>query len=439
MRFASLPRRLAAWSVAAALAGALAACGGNSTEIRIIGGGTELPGSGPEVSVDGPQGPNTTELVVDTGPSSGFALGVANLPYVTVTVCEPGSTTACVTVDHVFLDTGSIGLRILRSALAPLALPKRLVGGRTTVECFPFVVGAVWGPVASADVHIAGESAAAIPVQIIDDADSPAFPPTSDCQAAAGGELLRSVTTLQANGVLGVGMLGYDCGLVCDRGDYAGGYVLYYTCDGSDCRPAAVPADEQLRNPVTAFETNNNGTLIVMPAVPDSGASVARGRLVFGIGTQTNNQLSAQVTPMFVQTDPSRDDYLYLSAESGGTRYPYSYVDSGSNGLFFDNAALSTRCAGSGGGASWYCPPATTPVQASVSDAYGTSVSLELSIASADLLFSTSNTAFSNLGGAVGSANPGAFVFGMPLFFGRTVYTAIWGQALAVDGPWYAF
>ena len=40
-----------------------------------------------------------------------------------MTLCKPGSASECVVIDHVFLDTGSIGLRLFRSAVASLSLP----------------------------------------------------------------------------------------------------------------------------------------------------------------------------------------------------------------------------------------------------------------------------------------------------------------------------
>ncbi len=419
-------------------AGVVAGCGGNSTETRIIGGA-------PEAVVDQPQGPNTTEIVVDSGPGAGFSLGVVNLPYVSVKVCTPGSSTACVTVDHVFLDTGSIGLRLLRSAVAGLALPavQDTQGPGTVVECYPFVVGAVWGPMARADVHIGGEAAANLPIQIIDDLQPRVAEPSADCREAANGQLLDSAARLQANGVLGVGMLRYDCGLACELGDYTGGYTLYYACSGaSHCTALAVPAEAQVANPVSAFAVNNNGTIVVLPAVPATGAPVARGRLVFGIGTQSNNQLPPTATVLHVETDPAHASYLYLATTSGGTRYPYSYIDSGSNGLFFDDPSLASACAGSGGGGAWYCPtsPATErPRSADIRSPSGAAMQVSYAIANADLLFATANTAFANLGGSAGAANAGAFVWGLPFFFGRPVYTSIWGQALSVAGPWYAF
>ncbi len=423
----------------------VAACGGgNSTETRCVGAGCEgiTPGqAGPEITLAEPQGPNTTEIVIDSGPASGFALGVTNLPYVTVTVCAPGSTTACATIDHVFLDTGSIGLRVLRSAVAGLNLPAATAGGETVAECYPFVVGAVWGPIARADLHIAGETAAGIPVQVIDDGDTPNPAPTADCRQAANGDLLASVTALQARAVLGIGLLRYDCGLACETGDYSAGYTLYYRCGAAGCRPAAVPAEEQVAQPVASFAVNNNGTLLALPALPAGGASVVRGRLVFGIGTQANNQLppAGSGALLRLQNDPARDDYLYLAASSGGRSYPFSYVDSGSNGLFFDDPALPTKCVAGGAGSTWYCPASDQTRSVLLADPFGNSAAVTLGVGSADRLFATPNVAFANLAGSSGAANAGAFVFGLPFFYGRKVYTSIWGQALAADGPWYAF
>ncbi|WP_372528485.1 DUF3443 family protein, partial [Piscinibacter sp.] len=228
-------------------------------------------------------------MVVDTGPDSGFSLGAANIPYVTVTVCSPGSTTNCATVDHVFLDTGSIGFRVLKSALAQVALaPVNVPADAASstpagpaAECYPFVLGAVWGPLASADLHIAGETASSLPIQVIDDSTTPAYAAPSNCGSAANGGLLNSVGTLQANGILGVGMIRYDCGLICVTGDYSGGYTLYYACPStpSSCVPAAIPVDLQMQNPVAYFPVNNNGTIITLPTLPELGAYVAKGRL----------------------------------------------------------------------------------------------------------------------------------------------------------------
>ncbi len=430
----SCAERLRAALLAAAAALLLAACGGNSSSTECVGSC-----GGNEVTLDTPSGDNTTEVVVDAGPGGGFSLGVTNLPYVTVTVCAPGSVTACATIDHVFLDTGSIGLRLMRSTVESLGLPQQAGAGGTRVfECYPFVVGAVWGPLAQADVRIGGERAAAVPVQLIDDLSPAQAAVPADCDAAAGGQMLQSVGALSAKGVLGVGMLRHDCGLTCQTGDYGAGIVLYWNCGAAGCAPTALVPESQVQNPVTFFEVNNNGTVLALPALPELGAAVARGRLVFGIGTQSNNQIPPTAALYTVDPDPASVDYLYLGTTVGGVRYPVSYIDSGSNGLFFDDPALSTACTGAGSGG-WYCPAAKAERSAQVTGANGNTATVAFSIVSADRLFATSNVAFANLGGAAGAANSGAFVWGLPFFYGRSVFTSVWGQALSPNGPWYAF
>jgi hypothetical protein len=433
----------------------LGACGGgNSTTTTIIGGGLSGSFNGPVVVADAPTGANTTEIVVDTGPSSSFALGAVNIPYVTVTLCEPGSSTACVVIDHVFLDTGSIGLRVFSRAVASLNLPAlnlpadapSATPAGPAAECYPFVLGAVWGAMASADVRIGGELAPSLPIQLVDDASAPAPAIPADCVSAANGGLLDSPASLQANGILGIGMIRYDCGLNCVTGNYAGGHTLYYSCPGGGCVPAAVPASLQMQNPIASFVpgadgvANDNGSIIVLPAMPELGASLVKGRLVFGIGTQANNQLAPTTTVYPVDPDPASATYLYLGTTVGATAYPNSYIDSGSNALFLDDASITKSCKSSTGTTSsgWYCPESVLHASATLSGHDGTSGSVDFAIANADVLFSSGNVGFANLGGSAGQG-PDTFVWGLPFFFGRSVYTSIWGQSLSAQGPWNAF
>jgi hypothetical protein len=478
-------------------------------------------------------------VVVDSGPAGGFSLGgAANVPYVTVTICPPtpgaAITNACVTIDHVFLDTGSYGLRLLKSslvtpsgaglALPPLNLlanananPQLNTPAGTAVECYPFVLGGIWGPVATADVHIAGETAAAIPIQVIDDPASATLAQQADCIAAAGGQptldaciaapggtvaactasaaskfLFSTAASLQANGILGVGMLPYDCGLTCTSPlNYAGFFVQYYVCPpdsvAANCKPAAVGTAEQVQNPVAHFvpddgnplnngQPDNNGTIIILPDPSPIGAGVAKGSLVFGIETRSNNKIASAKrimadvnpyiatvtvgsittsTPVQTCTDSattictSNPGYLYFTTIVGSSPYPDSYIDSGSNAYFFKtsdtsfglNCKSSTWSAATGG---WYCPSGAVPVarSATLSDWLGNTATVGFSIANSDLLFNTSSTAFNNLGGSFGTSAAGAsqtFVWGLPFFYGRSVYTSIWGKSLATQGPWNAF
>lgn len=427
----------------------VAGCGGGSSTVTTVtGGGLSGGAVGPVVTLDAPSGPNTTEVVVDAGPDSGFSLGAANLPYVSITVCRPGSDTACVTLDHVFLDTGSVGLRLLGSGVASIGLPTLTLPADAAhgtpagdaAQCYPFVLGAVWGPLATADLRIGGEVARGLPVQLIDDDPSPRHAPPPQCGDAAGGGLLNSVAALQARAILGVGMVRLDCGLACVTADYAGSQPLYYVCPpGGACVPAAMPAAQQVQNPVSFFPEDNNGTLLVLPAIPDTGASVVKGRLVFGIGTQPNNQIPLQATMLRVNADPASAQYLYLATTSAGLVFADSYLDTGSNALFFEDPSIPKGCrSSSGGSGGWYCPPQVLHRSAVLQGMGGVQASVAFTLASADLLFSASNAAFSDLGGSAGQ-DPAAFVWGMPFFYGRSVYTSIWGQALSPDGPWVAF
>jgi hypothetical protein len=441
-----------------------AGCGGGSSSVTTYTGGGSGTGAGTTVSVDTPVGSNTTEVLVDSGPAS-FSLGAANIPYVSVTVCAPNSgavsASNCVTIDHVFLDTGSYGLRVLKSSVAKLALPAVTLAANpalnapagTAVECYPFVLGGVWGPLARADVHMAGETAPAIPIQVIDDTPNAPLTAPADCLAAADGSLFSTAASLQANGILGIGMMGFDCGLSCTIGDYAGFHVQYYACPDAltaNCKPAAVASAQQMQNPVVHFvpddgnpQPDNNGSIIRLPALPTLGASVAKGRLVFGIGTRANNQIAPGATMLMADANPASASYLYLTTSMGGSVFADSYIDSGSNAFFFNDASISLGCKSSVGPSTlngWYCPPVATPAtrNATLSDSLGNSAPVAFSIHNADALFSGSSTAFGNLGGSITLA-PRSFVWGLSFFYGRSVYTSIWGQALSPNGPWNAF
>jgi hypothetical protein len=95
----------------------LAACGGG-------GGSSNSSSSAPVTTTPTPTPTpaltNFVTVTVDQGPSAlrtgGNNLYAYNQPYVSVTLCAPG-TSNCQTIDHVLVDTGSVGLRILSSVL----------------------------------------------------------------------------------------------------------------------------------------------------------------------------------------------------------------------------------------------------------------------------------------------------------------------------------
>jgi hypothetical protein len=373
-------------------------------------------------------GSNVASVVVDSGPENNFINGI----YTSVEVCAPGSTSNCATVPNVLVDTGSSGLRLLSAALPSLSLPSINVSGNPLQECIQFVdLSYIWGPVAQADVHLAGETASSVPIQLI--SASPEYAvPTNCLSLGTGGADLNSVQALGANGILGVGNLPQDCGSLCISA--ANNIPAYFTCPNGDCQIASTPVADQLPNPVALFATDNNGVLISLPSVPLTGAATATGSLIFGIGTQSNNALgSAQIYAV-----DANDDF---TTTYNGVPYSSSYIDSGSNILYFlDSATLGNiDCLDIQG---IYCPNSTLNFTVTNTGTNGTSGQVNFSIANGDNLYSSGNAAFNDLAGDSGTGVSSDYVdFGIPFFLGRNVFVGIAGKtvpngASAPNGYW---
>jgi hypothetical protein len=357
---------------------------------------------------------NTMPVTVDRGPTgSSF-----NMPFVSVTVCSPGTAT-CRTVDHILVDTGSTGLRIMSSALGSATdFPPVLNGASQPVaECAQFASGYVWGSVRRADVRLGGESATGLPIQVIADGTSPFG--TTPVSCSNTGANLGTVASLGANGILGVSMLVQDCAAACVASSAP---RIYYGCTATSCAAAALPLEAQLRNPVTAFTTDNNGVALTLPPVPIGGASTLSGTLTFGIGTQADNQVGA----LNIYPTNSRGEFTTIYK---GKSYTSSFVDSGSNGLFFDDSSLPV-CG------QFYCPATPLSLTASNVSPNGASATVNFTLDNARTL--TSGIAAHNVGGTLGLA--GTFDWGLPFFFGRTVFVAVTGaQTPNGAGPYLAY
>jgi len=394
-------RRLIALVSVATVLG-LAACGGGGSS-DLSGGGGGGGGGG------GTPGSNVAPLTVDGGPDQNSV----NTPFVSVTVCSPGSTTNCTTVDHIEVDTGSYGLRIIASALpSSFTLPYEMDSNNNTiVECTVFADGISWGPVETADIQIAGEAASSVPIQII--GSSSFTTPPADCSSRGVTE--DSVETFGANGILGVGAFVQDDG-------------FYYTCPSGTCAPIDPSLNEEVSNPVAFFATDNNGVVVELPSVPAAGSTTLTGSLIFGIGTESNNALgSAKIYDL----DPDTGN---LSITFNNSTFSQSYIDSGSNANYFVDSSIPTCTSG------FFCPSGTLSLSATVTGINNASTAVSFDVANADDLFNgnTSGVAFNNL--AAPESATDSFDFGLPFFLGRNVYTAIADQSTpGGNGPYIAF
>lgn len=402
----------------------LAACGG--------GGGTgPTPPPPPTQVIATPGPPNVEPITIDAGPAA-LANNAVNTAYVSVQICLPGTTT-CQTIDHIQVDTGSSGLRILGEVLN-LNLPvlAQNPGGLPIAECLQFADGSAFGPVAIADVAMpsSGKSVPGMAVHVIGATNYPTVP--SDCP----GNPENTVATFGANGILGVGPFIQDCGPVCaDAQKFPGGF--YYTCPTpSTCAAAAVSTAQQVSNPVYFFSGDNNGVIVELPAVASGGAASASGSLVFGIATQSNNGLgNATVLP----ADPS---LAYIQATYNGTVYQNAALDSGSNANFFTDNSIPV-CQSN---ASFFCPSATLNLSAMLKGTGTATAVADFTVVNAENAFKAnpSATVMPGLGGPLSLQSPTStsieFDLGMPFFLGRNVFTAIEGQtAPGGPGPYYAY
>jgi hypothetical protein len=389
-------------------------------------GGSNTPAGGTKFTTPTP---NTVTLTVDGGPAA--ASGTINHAYVSVKVCVPGSTTQCATIDHVLLDTGSSGLRLVGSVLtqANLALTAETdAQGQSIAECATFGGGQTWGPVAAADVTMAGETASKLPVQIMNDTGSGAPPPAS---CGNSGTLLNGVAGFGANGLLGVGVAAEDCGSACVSP--ATPLAIYFGCTSSGtCTAENAALSVQVANPVAMFASDNNGIIVNLPNLKNAnGDTTVQGELIFGIATQSDNALPA--TGLTVLGANASGDFT--ATYNGGTTPLPALIDSGTDSYAFADPTIAV-CA-SGAFVGYYCPAvAPQSVFAINTGTNGTSNTVNFAIADPNS-FVAGAAAFINLGGGAGSTR---FTWGMPFFYGRNVYIGIEQRtAGSYAGPFFAY
>jgi len=396
-------------------AGALVACGGGSSSS----------------TTTSPPGDNVQAIAVNGGPVAG--VNYEDAAFTSVTLCVP-NTSSCQTVDGVLVDTGSVGLRILGSALSSLSLPQLAgSGGTDYYNCVNFVDGSyLWGEVAQADVEMAGEKASSASIQVI---ENPAFTIPTAC--SNGGLNEDNQSALGANGILGVGSYPQDCGPACATStspDY------YFTCASSgSCQGATIPVTQQLINPVIGFTKDNNGVIIALQSV-DGEAATATGNMIFGIGTESNNALGSA-------TVYTLDSDGFFTTNFNSQSLTASFIDSGSNSYDFPDSSIPV-CGSNTIAPGFYCPTSTLNLSAQTVGANGAQGTVGFSVDNAvdDFTNFGGVAALANLAGSNASdkCGPGiscGFDWGLPFFFGRNIFVSIDGQSVpsGVAAPWWAY
>jgi hypothetical protein len=395
----------------------LAGCGNALT----VGGAS----SNPALNYSCPTGSNVMPLTVNGSLCNAGTMYI-NMPCVSVTICYPGSLTNCQTINNILLDTGSFGLRIFSSLvnLSPV-LPQTSSGDM--VECAQFGSGRTWGPIVKADVYLASEPKANVPIQLINSGYE-----SGESTLCAGAD--QSPSTAGYNGILGVGLNNQDCGANCNNASPDPQYYLCTagTCSdtttGGSCSPSTpcgsdMPIANQVANPVPNFSSGSdtNGEVLFLPALNNGGNVAANGCVVFGIGTNANNTPGAGVdlykSTGLINPPQSDAEFTVKTTSPANTTSAASFIDSGSNAIYAPSSLGFTNCSG------WYCPSNLTTVSITINSVNtGGPVASSFLVTNADGLFQTANYAFNDLSGNISA---GTVDLGINYFYGRPIWIGV--------------
>ena len=166
--------------------------------------------------------------------------------------------------------------------------------------------------------------------------------------------------------------------------------------------------------------------IVQLPSVPLGGLPSVNGYLVLGIGTRSNNAPSGVKTYAADQNGEFTTNFKGISYSS--------YIDSGSNGLFFPSPSRSLLPNCSSPNSTWYCPSSTTSLSATNTGASGSpSGVVSFQIGNFDSLIASSNNVFAEIGGD----GAGEFDWGLPFYFGRNVYMGLEGTESSLGSGLY--
>ena len=118
------------------------------------------------------------------------------------------------------------------------------------------------------------------------------------------------------------------------------------------------------------------------------------------------------------------------------------FIDSGSNALYFPDNSIPLCGAAGTGAASFFCPDTTTSLSATNTGNNGTTHNASFQVANLNNI-NNNDFAINDAGGPatdVPGVGTNYFDWGLPFFYGNTIFVAIEGtMAGGAAGPYFAF
>lgn len=360
---------------------------------------------------------NQIPVVVSRGPGNNMLNGL----YGSITICN--SSNVCQVVNNVIMDTGSVGVRVLGSALPPGFLTATPIsGGGTVGTCTPFADGYTWGDQAAATVGLGTlKTTAPVQIQVIGQSN---YPVPSPC-SSGNGPSKNDLSSLSANGIIGIGVFAHDCGDSC----VYNATNIYYNCNAGACTTTKMPLANQTPNPISAMPAPyNNGNVVSLPAIGAGGANNVAGNIYLGINTVTNNT----ITP---STILNTDNSGYITATLLGQKFSSSFFDTGSSiyGINTNQIPLCTQSQYT----TYYCPTTSTNVSVVFTSNINPTqtTTSNLVIDNAYNLLQSNNNAYYNIANQFVWASSADI--GLTFFFGKNIATGLEGSSSSLGSQMY--
>jgi hypothetical protein len=171
--------------------------------------------------------------------------------------------------------------------------------------------------------------------------------------------------------------------------------------------------------------------------------AVDYGALTFGIGTEANN-----IPASTVQVFPGNINNGDVILTKYGVFAIEGYIDSGTNEIAFNDSTIPQCAVNNPPNGPWYCPSSPKNANAVNEGESGTPTnSVNFTVGNASSLIQNGVYALPELAGPFGTPGGfagGLFDWGLPFFYGRTVYVGFELESALINskntsGPFFAY